>query len=278
MDCALTFQCNNDCISCIFDTRQMRLMPDPSQKELEEQISRSEEAQYMGFTGGEPTLLEDLAGLLSFARGKWPQKEIFLVSNGRKFADKEYAKKFLGLGNFRIGIPIYSHKRQKHDKITRAAGSWAETIEGIKNLVEFGLKVELRVIVNRENFRELEKTAEFISKNLKGVARIVFINMKYTGNAFIYRKKLFVRYSAAAPFVEKAAGVLAENGFEVRLFHFPHCVIGRKYWPMSAGVTKQEEELTFSKNCTACSVKGLCSRIWISYLPLAGEEEFKAVR
>lgn len=254
-------------------------MPDPWPEPLQEFISQQESEECIAFTGGEPTLSKHLLKLLEFTRQKWPKKHIFLVSNGRKFSDKKYARQFLeaNLGDFKVGIPVFSHNPKIHDEITKAKGSWNETMAGIKNLVELGIDVEVRIIVNKMNYREMGKTAEFIAKNLKGILRIVFINMKYTGNAFINRKKLFVRYSRVVPFVQRAADVLLENGFGVKMFHFPLCLIDKKYWDMATGITKQENELVFSKNCRGCSVKNICPRIWISYLPLAGEKEFKAI-
>ncbi len=279
MDFPVTFQCNNDCISCIFDTRQMKLMQDPLPESLQEFIGEQKDEECIAFTGGEPTLSKHLFKLLKYTRQKWPEKHIFLVSNGRKFSEKNYARELaeLKLGNFKVGIPIFSHNPAIHDEITRAKGSFDETIKGIENLIKLGVEVELRIIVNKMNYQEMSKTAEFIAKNLKGILRVVFINMKYTGNAFINRKKLFVRYSKLAPFVEKAANALIEKGFEVKLFHFPLCIIQEKYWNLAAGITKQENELVYSKNCRGCTVKDICPRIWISYLPLAGEKEFKAI-
>ncbi len=254
-------------------------MPDPSLESLQEFIGEQKDEECIAFTGGEPTLSEHLFKLLKYTRQKWPKKHIFIVSNGRRFSEKSYARELaeLKLGNFKVGIPIFSHNPKIHDEITRVKGSFDETIKGIKNLVGLGVDVEVRIIVNKMNYQEMSKTAEFIVKNLKGILRVVFINMKYTGNAFINRKKLFVRYSRLAPFIERATDLLLENDFDVKMFHFPLCLIERKYWDLAAGITKQENELVFSKNCRGCSVKEKCPRIWISYLPLAGEKEFKAI-
>jgi len=254
-------------------------MQSPRIDSLYDFISNQGPDEFIGFTGGEPTVRKELFKILKYARRKWPEKHIFLVSNGRKFSDKKYAKELaeLKLGNFKIGIPIFSYNPAIHDKITEVTGSWAEAIKGIKNLLELNIDIELRIIVNKMNYREMEKTAEFLVKNLKGVFRVVFINMKYTGNAFIHRKKLFIRYSKVVPFVQKSADILVENSFEVKLFHFPLCLIDKKYWDMAVGTTKQEIELAYSKNCRGCSVRDICPRIWISYMPLAGENEFKPV-
>jgi len=86
-----------------------------------------------------------------------------------------------------------------------------------------------------------------------------------------------VHYSKAAPFAQKAVDVLREKGFQARLFHFPLCIIEKKYRPLAEGTTKGELDLALPKKCDSCTLKEKCPKIWKSYLPLAGESEFKPV-
>jgi len=279
MEWPLTFKCNNACISCIFDTRQAKNLGTPFMSQVKAVICKTPKNDILSFTGGEPTLREEFLEILKYARQKHPKKFIFIVSNGRKFADIEFTKKLSKheLEPIRFGIAIYSHSPKVHDSITSAPGSWKETVQGIKNLLSAGFNVELRILVEKLNYRKLSETAKFIVKNFSGVERVVFINLKYTGNAFINRHRVFVRYTKAVPFVQHAADILLDAGVEVKLFHFPLCIIDKKYWPLAQGTTKQEIELTLLKKCEACKVKQKCPKIWKSYLPLAGESEFNPI-
>lgn len=279
MEWPLTFKCNNNCISCILDTRQTKNLGDPPISQIENVIDNVPKKEILSFTGGEPTLRAELLEMLKYARKKHPKKFIFVVSNGRRFADIGFVKKLSeqNLEPIRFGIAIYSHRPEVHDAITQAKGSFQETVQGIKNLLSSGFKVELRILVERPNYRELPETAKYIVKNFSGLERVVFINLKYTGNAFINRRIVFVRYSTAVPFVQRAADILIDSGLEVKLFHFPLCIIAKKYWPLAEGTTKQEIELTLLKKCMPCKVKERCPKIWKSYLPLAGESEFNPI-
>ena len=257
----------------------MKNLGNPFMEQIKNVIDKVPEKEVLCFTGGEPTLREEFFEILKYARQKHPKKFLFVVSNGRRFASEEFTKKLadLNLGNFRLGIALYSHRASIHDEITQAKGSWQEAVQGIKNLLKYGFNVELRILVEKLNYQEMEDFARFIVENFKGLERVVFINLKYTGNAFINRKRVFVRYSKAAPYVQKATDILLRKGFEVKLFHFPLCIIDRKYWPLAEGTTKQESELTLLKKCELCTVKERCPKIWKSYLPLAGTKEFNPV-
>ncbi len=276
----INLKCNNDCISCIFDTRQVKYLNEPSTEKVKELIKNWPSKDHIGFTGGEPTLQKDLFELIEFAHKLYPKTEISLFSNGRKFSEKEFTEKLskLDLKKFKVCIPIYSHRAEVHDYITRVEGSWKETVKGIKELLKRGIAVELRVIVQKANYTRLEKTAEFIARELSGVFRVIFINVKYSGNAFINRDKIFVRYKELVPFVQKAVDALEEAGIYVKLFHFPFCTVGKKYWKNVAGITKDPRELTLLEKCLDCAMRKNCPRIWKTYLVLAGEEEFRPVK
>ena len=127
------------------------------------------------------------------------------------------------------------------------------------------------------NYKFLPEIAKFISREFRGIDRVVFINMKYTGNAWVNRKKLFVRVSDVAEYAERAVDILNRENIEVRLFHFPLCILKSNYRRYAEGVTKQLYELTFVPQCRECKLKEKCPRIWRSYVKIAGGEEFTPI-
>ena len=175
-----------------------------------------------------------------------------------------------------MGIALFGHTPELHDRITRARGSFEQTVEGIENLLDHGYDIELRVIVNRMNYRELPLMARYISDNFEGVMRVVFINMKYTGNALKNFERIGVRISDSNPYACKAAEILDSEGFDTRLFHFPLCTIPERFWSMAEGVTKQED-LTFVDECEGCSVRERCPMLWKSYVDKFGTDEFECL-
>lgn len=280
-DWPLTFKCNDNCISCINNTAIVSKIPDPPLEQIIEVIDKiNPENDYFGISGGEPTLRKEFFQILEYAREKHPDLYLFIVTNGRMFFYKKFAQKLaeLNLGNFRVGVALYGHNKKIHEAITCSKGSFEQTVKGIKNLLSFRTPVEVRTIINRINYKYLENLAKFIAKEFPAVDRVVFINMKITGNAYKNREKVLVKISNVVPYVEKAVKILREGKFETKLYHFPLCIIPENLREMAKGVTKGERhELTFVNECENCKLKKECPKIWRSYVGVVGKEEFKAI-
>jgi len=278
-DFPLTFKCNNNCVTCINNTESFSSLIDPKAEEIKNIIEKiNPNNDYLGFGGGEPTLRNEFFEILKYARKKHPHLYILLTTNGRIFSYKKYAKRLskFSSGNFRVAVALYGNSPETHERITRCRGSFLQTVEGIKNLIHFKIPVEVRVIINRMNYTLLPNISKFSMDNFPGMDRFVFVNMKYTGNAMKNRDRVFVKISDVVPFVEKSLKVFDET--DVRLFHFPLCTLPEKLRKISEGVTKREvNELTFVNSCERCKSKEECSRIWKSYVDIAGEKEFKAI-
>lgn len=232
----------------------------------------------LGIGGGEPTIFKNFFKVLKYARKKHPDLLLFIVSNGRMFSYEKFTKKLVNsnLEPLRLGIAFYGHNSSIHDKITRVNGSFEETVQGVRNLLKFGIETEIRMIIQKANYKNLIDFAKFVKNNFPEVFRVVFVNMKYTGNAYLNRNKIKVRISDVVPYAEEGVDFLIKEGLNVRLFHFPLCMISKKFWEIAEGVTKNEE-LTFVDKCDLCKVKARCPMIWTSYLKLFGEKEFQPI-
>jgi His-Xaa-Ser system radical SAM maturase HxsC len=280
-DYPLTFKCNDNCVSCIANIRITSKIPDPSLEQIKTVIDKiNPDNDYFGISGGEPTLRKELFDILEYAKNRHPHMYLFLLTNGRMFQYKIFAKKLseIGLTNLRVAVALYDSNSDVHEKITRSRGSFEQTIKGIKNLLDFGIRTEIRVIINKLNYMDMENVARLIVDNFPNIDRFIFVNMKVTGNAYKNRDRVMVKISDVVPFAEKAAKILIANGIETRLYHFPLCLVPERLWDISKGITKNEiQELTFVDACKNCKVKEDCPRIWKSYVTVVGDKEFKPV-
>ena len=134
----------------------------------------------LGITGGEPTLLGDnLFRILESCKKVLPKTSLHLLSNGIKFADFEFAKKFALVGHpdIQIGIPLYADTDTEHNYIVQTNGFY-KTLKGIQNLALFKQRVEIRIVITALNYQRLPKLAEFIYRNFPFVIHIAFMGME----------------------------------------------------------------------------------------------------
>lgn len=246
-------------------------------------INSLEHGDHVSITGGgEPTLHPDIIRMLEFIRDVRPDLDVSLVTNGRKFADLSFAEAVLNAAppRFIVLNSIYSHRPNMHDYIARARGAWRDTVEGMRNALELGIPWESRFIAHRLNYKDMPGYAQFIRDNFPDVTRVVFISIKYTGEAWRNKDLLFVRYSELVPYAVRAVDILEGAGIPVYLYHFPHCVLPRKYWKNTAGVTREDlTEFRILPQCKECAVFDRCSLVWLTYLLAGGEEsEFRPIK
>jgi len=160
MDLALTFKCTNNCIHCYAGGPHETAELNTSQwKEVIDRLSQIG-VFILTFTGGEPTLREDLPELLQYAQNKGMVTG--LITNGRKLKDKEYVKTLEKAGLDFVQVTLESHKPKIHDLMTAAKGSWKETVAGIKNAAQSQIYVTTNTTLSQYNASEFLRTIDYI--------------------------------------------------------------------------------------------------------------------
>jgi radical SAM protein with 4Fe4S-binding SPASM domain len=160
MDLALTFRCQNDCIHCYaggpHETPELRT------QQWKQVIDRLSEIGVftVTFTGGEPTLRDDLAELLQYAQDKGMVTG--LITNGRKLKDEDYVKALEKAGLDFVQVTLESHKPEVHDLMTSKEGSWEETVAGIRNAVKSQIYVTTNSTLSKHNAPHFLETVDFI--------------------------------------------------------------------------------------------------------------------
>ncbi len=134
---------------------------------------------HMVFTGGEPTLREDLPVLIEHAQ----KRELVsgLVTNGRKLKDKTYLQSLIDAGLDHIQITVESHNPQIHDKITDAPGSLARNHTRLKNAIETPIYTISNTTLNQYNVEDIEQTIDFLHG--LGLKQFACNSLIYSGKA-----------------------------------------------------------------------------------------------
>ncbi len=190
MDMALTFRCQNNCVHCYAGGPHETIEMNTAQ--WKEVINKLCDIGIfiLTFTGGEPTLREDLPELLQYAQNKGMVTG--LITNGRRLKDKAYVETLEKAGLDFVQITLESHKAQIHDLMTDIKGSWLETIAGIKNAVNSQVYVTTNSTLSKHNAPEFLETINLI-KELK-VAAFGCNSLIYSGKANAVDEKFAITY------------------------------------------------------------------------------------
>ena len=111
--------------------------------------------------GGEPLIREDFFEIIFYAKKKALIKTIQVFTNAT-LIDKGVAERMKKSGVDVAIVPLYSHIKEIHDDITRCPGSWLKTVEGIRFLVNAGIRTYSFIIFmscNSDRINELESFA-----------------------------------------------------------------------------------------------------------------------
>jgi radical SAM protein with 4Fe4S-binding SPASM domain len=179
MDLALTFRCQNNCVHCYaggpHETAEL------STEEWKRVIDRLHDIGVfiLTFTGGEPTLREDLVELQLYAQNRGMVTG--LVTNGRRLKDKSYSERLDKAGLDFVQVTLESHKPKIHDLMTAAKGSWKETVAGIRNAISSRMYVTTNTTLSKYNAGDFLDTMNFL-KDL-GVAAFGCNSLIYSGKA-----------------------------------------------------------------------------------------------
>jgi radical SAM protein with 4Fe4S-binding SPASM domain len=179
MDLAVTYRCNNKCMHCYAGGPRQT-----AELSKEQWMAVIDKLHALGipqivFTGGEPTLREDLAELIAYTQ----KVELVsgLVTNGRKLKDKAYLQSLIDAGLDHVQITVESHDAKVHDQITGHEGSWEETVEGLRNALASTIYTVTNTTLSKLNVADVDKTIDFLHG--LGVKRFACNSLIYSGKA-----------------------------------------------------------------------------------------------
>ena len=253
-----TERCNHRCIMCPQPPILQEKDKTPFNQKLISLFDKS--TQEIGITGGEPTLIGDnLFTLINHIKKELPQTAISILSNGVKFADKEYAMKLAKCRHqdLQIDIPLFSDIAEEHNRIV-GAKTFYKTVQGLYNLALFRQRIGLRIVVHKQTYKRLPQFADFIYHNFPFVAQIAFMQMETTGLAKENFDELWIDPYDYNRELREAVLLLADRGMKPYIYNAQLCVLPediRCYAQQSISDWKD----IYIPECEGCVLKGQCA-------------------
>lgn len=131
MDLAVTYRCNNDCAHCY--NARARSFPEMDTGQWKRVLDKAWELgiPHIIFTGGEPTLRNDLPELIAHAERNG--QITGLNTNARRMADARFVESLVEAGLDHVQVTVESKDAVIHDEMVRCKGAFPQTIAGLKN-------------------------------------------------------------------------------------------------------------------------------------------------
>lgn len=296
IDIKTSFNCNNYCRFCIQgDKRSYKTSQttDQLKKTLEDNCKDFDQVV---FTGGEVTIRNDLIELVAFAK-KCGYKSIQVQTNGRMFFYIDYCKKLIDAGVDSFGPSIHGSTKEMHESLTRAEGSFEQTVQGIINLKKLNQKIGTNTVITRTNYKDLPNIAKLLVNLGVKSYQFAFMHINYIIQKDIKLiEEIVPRYEEVKPYVEEGLQIGIDAGIVSKVEAFPFCTLNEKYYSCIAeqytpygfisedgkpliDFTKAKKETAKLKNnnCKKCKYYEKCEGPWRDYPTIFGFREFNPI-
>ncbi|MBL9028337.1 MAG: radical SAM protein [Myxococcales bacterium] len=221
LDVVLGYDCNLGCSYCTI-TPAMRRRALPTAR-VAAALSEAFDAGYrdVAFTGGEPTIFEDLPRLVRLARSLG-YEHVKVASNGLRYAHEPYLDLLVRSGVDRFHVSVHAPSDAAYDATVRREGAAALRQRAIEALVRRDLDPTADLILKEDTYREVG--AWIASLHALGVRRFALWLLSLTDQAANLGYEL-PRMTDVAPHVVQAFDAARAGDYEVVSLHLPRCLL-----------------------------------------------------
>lgn len=287
LDVVLGYDCNLGCTYCTITSamRRRSLATDRVRAAIDEAWGLG--YRDIAFTGGEPTIFDDLPRLVRYAKGLG-YEHVKVASNGLRYAHEPYLDLLVRAGVDRFHVSMHAFGADAYERTVRREGAAALRSRAIAALIERKLDPTADLILKEDTYRELP--AWIAALRNEGIGRFAVWLLSLTDQAATLSAEL-PRMSDIAPYLIKAFDDARAGGYEVMSLHVPRCFLpGYEDHVRHPGaervrvVTPDEVfELEasrlsgghFSDVCGGCRFRERCSGLRMDYVARHGTAEVR---
>lgn len=216
----LTFDCNDHCVFCLDAHTHNGEMRDRDEVKTQILDGRRKGATRLILSGGEPTIHPRFVDFVRLGRLAGYSK-VQTVTNGRRFAYREFLTRALDEGLSEITFSIHGPNGKVHDALVGTKGAFEEEMTGLRNALEDGRPIiNIDIVINRANVKHLpEMLRMFIEM---GVKEFDLLQVIPFGRAFTDgRDTLFYDLEEARPYLQAALEYSKRDDVHIWMNRFP---------------------------------------------------------
>jgi len=283
------YQCNNNCLFChAADKRNIQPL---SLEQIKTKIKKALQvgAEMVLFSGGEPTLHPDFPKVVNFL---WQRKIPWgLITNGRLLSYRKLSEKLLERNLKYVYLTLNSANPETHDFITRAPGSFNQTLRALKNLSGHQIELIVNVVVTKFNLKDLKKIVDLVEEFK--INRIKFSLVEPKGEALKNFNKLIPSLKEASLAINGAMGYAISENIKTGFDGLPDCLVDDPDLKDNLQTNNilyisevfedrfyrtDEGQRIKGKCCRLCSRKKVCPGIYEGYRRCGGLSDLKPIR
>ncbi len=222
---AITYRCQNRCDFCYASSpyrgSDCKEMTVNQIKLIIDKIHDEAKVPTISFTGGEPTMRNDLPELIEYAVKKGMRTN--LITNGVKSSDKELVKRFSDAGLHSAQVSLESHDELIHNRITGNIEAYKKTVEAIHNLKDAGIHTHTNTTICRWNRDHLIPLVKFVKEEFN--AAYLSMNMIIATGIAKDNENINIGYSSISSIIEPVLKYSEENGIKLVWYSpTPYCM------------------------------------------------------
>jgi len=269
-------KCNQNCLFCSNPENFREQSYDDVIKILKSYKRRN--IKEVIFTGGEPTLHENLPDLIKAAIDCGLTCRI--ITNGQKISDKQYLHELINAGLRKIHVSFYSYQPKIQNYLTQNDTSFENLYKALQNLKNYNIQITINSVINKFNAKHLDKNILFILKNFPMVEHFVFNNCDPYMNRASKNKFVIPKLSNFKESLSKSLKILklAKKTFRVEKVPLCYMLDFAEYSTETRKIVKQEDRIIFfldkrgydnqksnkfrypkSVECNGCTLTKICA-------------------
>jgi MoaA/NifB/PqqE/SkfB family radical SAM enzyme len=209
------FACNNACVFCAQGDLGRGPPPEDTGERVLRALAETQPGETVALLGGEPTLFDALPAWIR-AAGARGAAHVVVQTNGRRLAYRAFAAALRAASpRLSLDVSLQGSTAAMHDWHTGTAGSFAQTVQGIRNARAEGIPVGVTVVVTRSNFRHLGEIVRVA--RAAGALAVHFSPVELHGRAARDGARLVPAAELVAPYQRRAAAEAGRLGLGVQV-------------------------------------------------------------
>lgn len=274
----VTRQCNQECRFCSNPPTKNTLGYAEGIKEVQHFMRDGYEGVI--FTGGEPTLSEDLPKFIQYCTKNGMTCRV--ITNGQKIADMDYLKKLIAAGLKHLHVSLYSVKPDVQAFLTQKKDSLKNILKALENIKNIGaISVDVNTVICKYNAGHLSENVKYLVLEFPFIKHFVWNNLDPLMNRAAENPDTIPRLVHFEVELKKAVQILIEKGKTFRVERVPLCYMeGFEYASTETRkIIKNEERAVFFLDekglicqktftygkaacCNVCTLNGICAGLY----------------